>query len=818
MGSTRDVHERAIVAVLARRRLRRRWRSVLGVAVLVAVTTGVGMFAIAGARRTQSAYPRMLREVDVSTMSMSTYLNFGVTSDEAVASFPEVVRSGTMFGFNLVGLDGDGRPDQSMAWESVGTFDGRYFDQDRFTPTSGRSSDPTAIHEVVVNEYGARLLDLSVGQQLDVATYTTEQVLDTSFYDDPPAPHSTMTATIVGVGLFPDEVLQDDADRTARLLLTPAYSERHRELATYGLQGLILEHGDEDVPAVKRRAATVVPPGTVDFRVTSVDTFHAQQAIRPLTIALGLFGVIVAAAGLFMAGQAANRLARLERGDHRALRSMGIARRALAVADGLLPLVAIVAGTALGALLAIAASPLTPVGPVRRIEVSPGIDVDWPVVVVSMACVLVVLGASVAIDVWRGARPDPPRAAAGIPTWRSAATGVVSTPGAAALHLTFGQDRRGGVTARSVVAGAVTGVAALVVALTFGASLDLLVGRPDLYGWNWNAAVVAANGYGNLDAKLADSLLADDADIVAWSGAWFGSDLVDGREIPLLGVPPGSRVLPPVIAGRPIAGPDEIVLGSASAAQLGVQVGDSVVLGDGDRTTPLDVVGLATFPAIGPVHLARTSLGVGAMVAPDLVPGSDLDLTASERGDFGPNVIFVRFRSDADPDAATARLRELIAPLRGFAGLDVLGVQRPAEIVNSSSVGRAPLALAGALLLGALVSLALSIGTFVRRRRNDLAVLRALGFTRRQLIATVSWQAVLLVSPGVLVGVPLGVILGRMLWSDFAERMNAIAASSVPVLSVVAVVVAAYLVALAAAAVHARNAARIDPARLLRAE
>lgn len=50
---------------------------------------------------------------------------------------------------------------------------------------------------------------------------------------------------------------------------------------------------------------------------------------------------------------------------------------------------------------------------------------------------------------------------------------------------------------------------------------------------------------------------------------------------------------------------------------------------------------------------------------------------------------------------------------------------------------RAPLGLA--LLLGLVGGVALTAG--VRRRRRDLAVLKALGFTRSQLRAVVAWQA-----------------------------------------------------------------------------
>ena len=98
-----------------------------------------------------------------------------------------------------------------------------------------------------------------------------------------------MTVRIVGIGLFPDEVLQDDGDRTTRMLLTPAFTRQAEAYETYSLQGLVLAHGYADIDAIERRVSDLVPPGTTTFRVTSVDEFHALRAIRPLAIALGLF-------------------------------------------------------------------------------------------------------------------------------------------------------------------------------------------------------------------------------------------------------------------------------------------------------------------------------------------------------------------------------------------------------------------------------------------------------------------------------------------------------------------------------------------------
>ena len=108
----------------------------------------------------------------------------------------------------------------------------------------------------------------------------------------------------------------------------------------------------------------------------------------------------------------------------------------------------------------------------------------------------------------------------------------------------------------------------------------------------------------------------------------------------------------------------------------------------------LRVVGLATFPTIGKLHVARTSLGVGAWVAPELVPGANRDIIGNVRSGLGPRAIFIHFRSGTDEAAAIEHLRTTTKPLADFAGLDVLPVQRPAEIVNSSQIARPPVLFA----------------------------------------------------------------------------------------------------------------------------
>ena len=133
----------------------------------------------------------------------------------------------------------------------------------------------------------------------------------------------------------------------------------------------------------------------------------------------------------------------------------------------------------------------------------------------------------------------------------------------------------------------------------------------------------------------------------------------------------------------------------------------------------------------------------------------------------------------------------------------MLGVQRPAEIVNYQSTGATPGVLAARLAVGAVVALGLTSATSVRRRRRDFALLKTLGFTRNQLAVTVAWQASVAAFVGIVAGVPVGIALGRWLWDLFARGIYAVPEPSVPVFEVVVVALGALVLANLVAAVRA---------------
>ena len=89
--------------------------------------------------------------------------------------------------------------------------------------------------------------------------------------------------------------------------------------------------------------------------------------------------------------------------------------------------------------------------------------------------------------------------------------------------------------------------------------------------------------------------------------------------------------------------------------------------------------------------------------------------------------------------------------------------------------------LAAILAAGAIGALGLTLVASVRRRRREFALLKALGFTQRQLAATVAWQSSVSAAVGVIFGLPLGIALGRWLWTLFARGISAVPDPTVPV-------------------------------------
>jgi len=223
------------------------------------------------------------------------------------------------------------------------------------------------------------------------------------------------------------------------------------------------------------------------------------------------------------------------------------------------------------------------------------------------------------------------------------------------------------------------------------------------------------------------------------------------------------------------------------------------------------IVGRAVFPGLGRGGFAFTDLGEGAattasvLASPDVPPGSY-------------NFFLIRLAPGADANAVRARIGEAATQAGCPPGQCPSVTPRPAGIDNYAQVRRTPFLLAGLLALLAACTVGHALVTSVRRRRRDLAMLKTLGFVRRQVSATVAWQATTLTVLAVAIGIPLGLATGRWGWTLFARQLGAVSETRFPLTTVVVMVPSAIVVANLVAAVPAWIAARTRPAVVLRSE
>jgi len=103
---------------------------------------------------------------------------------------------------------------------------------------------------------------------------------------------------------------------------------------------------------------------------------------------------------------------------------------------------------------------------------------------------------------------------------------------------------------------------------------------------------------------------------------------------------------------------------------------------------------------------------------------------------------------------------------------------RPAEIVDAGGMWAVPLLVGGLLGVTLMVGLSLAIFVSTRARRRELSILRALGFTGGQLSNSVRVQAVATMLAALAIGVPTGMVAGRLAWRAFASSLAVVEAPS----------------------------------------
>jgi hypothetical protein len=817
----------------------------MSIVLLIGLAGGIGLGSLAAARRTQASFSVFLASTNPSDLQVTQLYGPNITAD--LARLPGVLRveasNDSLTGF---ALRKNGAPiisPVSLAGSLVplGSIDGEYFDQDRVAVTEGRLANPRRRDEFVATAVAEEKAHWHVGEVFPMGFYTIAQSDLPDFGTAKVRPRLRIEMKLVGTVVFNDEVVLDDVDRfPTYALFTPALTDLFDAGQQYRSYYLKLRGASKAVSAVEEEIIAALPRGTTyQFHVTSVVEGQVNRTVKPEAIALWVFGAIALVAALLIALQMIARQLHSGEEDLKVLRALGASRTG-AIGDELFGLVgAVIAGSVLAVGVAIALSPLSPIGPVRAVYPTPGFAVDVTVVGLGLVGLVTTLVLA-AIVLARRADMSLRRSPAGEPARTSGAARLAAEAGApiaAVVGVRFALEAgrgRTAVPARSLLFATALAVVVVTATLTFGSGLNTLVSHPHLYGWNWNYAIssnyiVPPESYGQLDK---------DPDVAAWAGIDFANAQIDGLTVPIILAGTNAPVTAPMLSGHPVEADNQIVLGAATLAQLHKHVGDSVIASYGSpKDAPVYVpprrmliVGTATLPAVGSSQTLHTSMGTGAIVPVGIEPPAFLKFLSSPDPTLnGPGMILVRLRSGVSPAAGLDNLQRvaeagnkafLAVPNGGAAGADVtvLSVQYPAEIENYRAIGDTPLILAAGLALAAIVALALTLVASTRRRRRDLALLKSLGFTGAQLAASVAYQATIVAVLGLVVGIPVGIALGRWLWVLFAREIYAVPLATVPVLPLVLVGLGALVLANVVAALPGRYAARTPIALVLRAE
>ena len=216
-----------------------------------------------------------------------------------------------------------------------------------------------------------------------------------------------------------------------------------------------------------------------------------------------------------------------------------------------------------------------------------------------------------------------------------------------------------------------------------------------------------------------------------------------------------SGALPPwtAIAGQDPQGADEIVINSTLASRLALAAGGSIALvaaclDEREALPPVTfrISGIAEFP----MAFTSTHVAGATFAALDRACGGNAPDEAEE----------ILVLSSGDVDATAGAIRAAHPELRTLTNAQMLGrlQQNGFTYFRQISTVLTTVTLAFALLL---ITVLLTVS--VNQRLAEIAALRALGFSRRRVVADVLSESALIVGIGGALSLPLGLALARVL-------------------------------------------------------
>jgi ABC-type lipoprotein release transport system permease subunit len=212
-----------------------------------------------------------------------------------------------------------------------------------------------------------------------------------------------------------------------------------------------------------------------------------------------------------------------------------------------------------------------------------------------------------------------------------------------------------------------------------------------------------------------------------------------------------SPITPPwtIVRGREARGANEVVIDNAIASATNTQIGGTITLrancvSDREALPParLQVVGIADFPFAGTTE--------------DTMGGSLDALQAACGGTVGDEADLILVTSVAEPNQTAAAIRAALPRLYAQTNDDVVGRMEQAGFSYFRQISTV---LTTVTVSFAVLLITVLLTVSVNQRLGEIAALRALGFSRRRVIADVLSESALIVGTGGVLSLPLGLLL-----------------------------------------------------------
>lgn len=670
----------------------------------------------------------------------------------------------------------------------------------------GRLPDPRAPDEIVVSESAAAATGLHAGAQVRMAGWPQEH-LDAAIDGALPPETTPFTSTVVGVARSLDDVQASgtgslsDSNIPGNLNVYAGagwVSAHSTGLSGYGAGVLVRLRGAaaSDVAAFEA-LLNKAPEGwfTSAERVTDADVSSVRRVIDLERRAVLVFAIIAIIAAVAFVGLTTARQLRRESEASTQLSALGMTRRELQTVNALRGLTVGSVACVIAVVGMVALSSLGPVGLARRLEfdlgprLAPGVAGATAAVVLVMFLLIGLVAPSTRPATERR-RPLSRR------SLLAPALGELGPVPAVATTIARGRSSRVAVLVTAVALAAGVAAGGLV------ASYDALLEVPQRYGASWDVVVGQYSEQASLDEGVA--ALRANSSVRGAAGFYesSGTAKVDHTDALVLAMRDYvGHVDPVMLRGSPPANEGEAALGRETARLIGKDIGDeiSVVFGR-DVTVRLRVVGIVV---VNDPIAPQASAGNGLLLRPDTF------LKVAGPGSVAQSIV-VRLDPRAPRQAAIESVR------RDFPG----SIREALPQVDALNLGRlrsVPWLIAGLVGLLATATLIHALVTILARNRTTLAVMAALGLTRRQRRAIGLYACGALVVAGVALGVPLGLVLAARLWSAVANGIDVPSASvlawSTPIAASIGAVGITAIVALAAS-----RTTRVTPSGQLRVE